>query len=221
MGFSDLHYGWHRQLFELSDVSISREIQLQESGEDGAWQERSPDISGDFAESEEEARKLADEYGNKGELRHSGLRGTLNANARMTDHMDQMALGVPDDKQSIHIPREQRVDRVRIQITATDSPNASKRGSIRYFEESEYVEADVYATFYVTEACFDDIVRMTNEPGAVLQVSLNIRGWYWLGPIGDSQVYINSTGWERAELGAIRATRSIPNPTPSDESQDY
>jgi glutamate/tyrosine decarboxylase-like PLP-dependent enzyme len=44
-----------------------------------------------------------------------------------------------------------------------------------------------------------------------LEVALNMKCWHWVGPIGDSRIYIDTKKVENAELALVSVCKAIPN----------
>ena len=69
--------------------------------------------------------------------------------------------------------------------------------------------AYVYAELYVPDEVFDTLELIALQPSETLEVALNIRGWYWLGPIADSELYIDTEEPASAELATVTIRRAI------------
>jgi hypothetical protein len=220
MAFSDLRYGWHQGHFELRDVSLSGSIELQGLDKDGKWHDRSPLVFSDdiHAETEPEQRAAAQKYESVDQFRYSRPRRNLRAKARSQD-FDALYLGVPADKRTVPPLHKSKLDHIDLSIRAITDVDALKlvrSGGVGYAKARESHPDFVYAELYVTDEVFDDIERTVTQPNVALSVSINVRGWYWLGPVADSQVYINAEQRERAEFGSISAIRTVPNVVPLD-----
>ena len=160
MGFSDLENGWHHEIFDLVDVSIHRSVELQGKDGDGDWIER----SASFPESDEA-------FENVEELRYSEPQGTLAGKARFADYMDEMVLGVPEDKKDSG--DQTRIFSVSVQIaTVPDDEIAerAKKGRIQFFKANEYMDECVNIHLYISSERFDEICRASAEPDVTFQI---------------------------------------------------
>ena len=68
---------------------------------------------------------------------------------------------------------------------------------------------DHYIELHVTSSVFDDLEKMTKRSDVKIQVKLNIKGWAWLGPIGDSQLYFDTEKNYPVELASISAPNAF------------
>jgi len=202
MGFSDLEQGWHHEIFDLVDVTIHRSVELQEKDDDGGWIDR----LASFPESDEA-------FGNVEELRYSEPQGTLAGKARFANYMDEMVLGVPEDK--IDSGVQTRIASVDVQIgTVPDDEIAerAKKGRIQCFEAYEHMDKCVNICLYISSERFDEICSAAAEPDVTFQIGINIKGWHWLGSDGESKIFFKADGYDLAELASITVSRKIPNP---------
>lgn len=208
MSFSDLEYDWREEMFELVDVSVHRRIALQEQDEDGEWTDR----SGSWVDSEK--------FENPSALRYSDIQGTLTGKARYSDYMDQMILGVPEDKGSGFSSSDDRIDSIGVQIRAVSDKELDeyvRKGRVQYFEASEYNDERVHVTLFISTQRFDEICRAAVEPDVTFQIGINMKCWHWTGPIGDGKTFFKTDGYDKAELAYISLSRQVTEPVASDQ----
>ena len=214
MSFDDLSYGWHDVVFELTEIGITRRIQLQQI-EDGEWQQRFASYRSAFVKGEADAVKIADDHETFDDVRYSRPLGVVRGKARLSDDlMNCMYLGIPENKQQAPLgDRESIVEAISVAIHASDwatEADLVREGAIRYIKGSEHHDEDVVARFIVSAPVFDEIEKAIKQSTIGVQLTMSIRGWYWLGPIGDSYVYFDKTEGQRAELIEISATQAVP-----------
>lgn len=202
MGFSDLEQGWHHEIFDLVDVAIHRSVELQEKDGDGGWIER----LASFPESDEA-------FGNVEELRYSELQGTLAGKARFANSMNEMVLGVPEDKIDSGVQTQILSVNVQIETVPDDEiAERAKKGRIHFFEADEYMDECVNIRLYISSERFDEICSAAAEPDVTFRIGINIKGWHWLGHDGESKIFFKTDGYDLAELASITVSRKIPNP---------
>lgn len=216
MAFSDLEFGWYRQWFELRNVELGGVIDLLENTEEDGWSTRNPP-SFVFAGQEEEKPKIEAYETYSNEMRYSALRRILRAEARVPiDSFDKMYLGVPEDKQSSS-SSESQLPYLPISIREIDleertAASLVKAGHIGYIDpdpETPYGLSGPYAELYVPKEVFDSLDQLTSDPDIVIEVGLAIKGWRWLGPIADSEIYVSNKETQPADLLTIQAKRKI------------
>lgn len=221
MAFSDLQYGWTAQSFILRDVRLVRAVRLEERDADGEWS---------CPRGDSEAAPPAASGGEKMQMgqRTSSLRAGIDASIErrydkptrfMTakacvpdDIYTDMFLGVPEDKKSIR-DSEKRLQFLKLSIRESpsvfmeDAEAGLGFGVVQYIEPSEYSDEYVYAQFDGVQAeVMDHLEKAIGGRAMGLEVSLGIKCWHWLGPIGDSQIYIaNSKDLQLAQLLSIEA----------------
>lgn len=219
MGFTDLRYGWRSEEYVLSDVDIRSSIELQQPDKDGAWSRREPFMLGVFAKTEEEREKEITDFETINEVVYSKPSRVLYAKAGFSDNTYRaMFLGVPEDKQTTN-NTESRVEHFDLSIheiteQATDDlVKIVKAGEFGCIEASSELNlsASLFAQFYVPTQVFDDIEHQASQPGVEFAVSINRKGWYWLGPVGDSQAYFDTEELEMAELAGITIKKNYKN----------
>jgi len=228
MSFDDLTFGWHKESYELSDVQITSSIELHQKDNDGDLILRDPPWTALL--SDEERDKKNSEYENidESEVAYSNNERILTANASFdNDRFNQLLLGIPENKEHTH-SLEYQEKHFKLYIKETlenDLVGMIKSGEFRYLEyDSEMrIGGYAYARFYVASSMFDEIESLLTQPNIGLNVTLSRKGWYWLGPIGDTTVYLNKDGRDKAELSGITSTRNITKVEKNellDEEQD-
>ena len=208
MGLSDIEYGWRQEIFDYVDVKIVRSVRLEEKSDEGEWEERCASWvdAGEF----EKAR----------ELRYSEIQGSILGKARFSDFMDQMFLGVPENKENGLTAETKRLNSIDINIrvlTDEEFANRTINRRIQFLEASEYQDERVYVTVLITKERFDDVCQIAAEPDVSFQIGLNLKCWYWIGPIGDSKIFFKSDGYDPAELAYITTARTVACDEGNDE----
>jgi len=217
MGFDDLKYGWFEETLDLKDIQIVTRVALEAPSQKYGWIARSPSLKGALAETEKEQREAAAEYDAITEVRYNRSR-TVTAKAVSTG-FDAVYVGVPADRKTTKQERESRVDHVDLAIiAAVDAPlsDCVAAGRVGYRKAYEEHKASVWLNLYVPADVFDEIERLAKQPGVEPYVSVTVRGWHWLGPVADSQLYIDTEKPERAELSCF-GTRPVVADGPSRE----
>ncbi len=107
-------------------------------------------------------------------------------------------LGVPEDKKTAPPFSISTLDSINLEIRerpaipyGENEPREPEiLGALIYFEADEYNDELVFSRFDVSKTLFDYIEKMVNQPNSTLTATLKMKCWHWLGPIGDSQIYL-------------------------------
>jgi len=208
MSFRDLYYGWTQIPLTLTNVTLHRGVRLDQRGRDGAWTPRDPMFWPDDEE------RLAD-FEAATDLRYVDVLRTLTADARAPERCDaRFVLGVPEDKQAESRLTENLVEVIKISIHEAEEMNfgeCRQRSNMKYYEprwERGY-PGGVTAWFAVPSEAFDRIAAIFERSGDAFEVTINAKLWYWIGPIGDSQYYIDTTETQPVELAEFRAYKTM------------
>ena len=214
MGFSDLKFGWHNQGYTLRDISIYNEIRLLQNDKEYGWGVREASFVGIFSESDEEQEKESLEFENLENIKYSRPLRRLSAKAYFDEGgYNQMYLGVPGNRQTSD-SFEDKIDSFDFEIheaETDDLKKAVRAGRFSFLEyDAEYgYGGNPFAAFYVPSEVFDGIERLCAQRDIELFVSINKKGWYWLGPIGDTQVYFDKDNSEMAEIVGITVNKKF------------
>ena len=207
MSFRDLKFGWHADTFELYDVELGLSIELEELDDDGDWVDARY-FSDIFSDTDEKKNKENTENENPKAVKYSNSRRSLTAKAKCPDGIhDHIFLGIPEDKQSKTGVDESRIEYFHFGLDEADTDDLEriiKYGSFRYYEDF-----GPYATFYAPSSVFDNIEKWFSNPNIQLKVSINRKGWHWIGPIGDVQIYLDTENRETAAFAGIIISNKV------------
>jgi len=218
MGFGDIEFGWRSSTFSLTNVKVTSGIELLVLNEDDDWIQREAIGFGLFCDSKEELMKEIDDFEDIRDVKYSKPQRTLSAKLTIIESMFMsMFLGVPDNKTNEDKSKALKINQVDFQIHEMPAENKLKnyvtRGVVAYYEyddEIKGLEKNHYIELYAPTPVFDDIEKMVNQSDiSSLIVSLNIKGWSWLGPIGDTEIYFDKEKRYPVEFGGITVNRLI------------
>lgn len=213
---SDLEFGWHREFFVLSNVKIIDYLELQCLDEDGEWTQREPFLLGLHAETEEEKEDEFKAYEDVKELRYSNPIRRLTGNVSFPDSsQNDIFLGVPKGKKfSFKTVNESKIKSISITITEADHDQLYKMvkyGHINYYENSgpPYVDEGPYITLYAPSNIFDNIKNMADTPDIEFSIELNMKGWFWLGHMGEGYIFIDTENRQPVELAGLTVAKKF------------
>jgi hypothetical protein len=230
MSFGDLELGWIGIRLKLRNVRLHRQIQLEQLDEQGDWEWREPPHwIGIFAENEDTDAEMLDKWEQNSDVRYQEDRRHFSADGVVDDqHQQAIYLGVPEDKKAVAWNDETRVDSVEVLISELDHVGIADCvhwGRISYSgndSELNYGEK-LWFGFCVPSDVFDKLESWTDGSGVDVAVEIHAKMHHFVGPIGDSQVYIDTENKGKAELTNIAISRAVePAPTPAwddDENQ--
>ena len=216
MGYYDHNFGWHQERFILSDFTLTTGLSLMAQSEDGDWEERCPTFNG-WTKEEKAAGEAA--YDRRVNLVYRRDRRVLSATARLDeDSYNKLYLGVPIGETEPESEAGLESIQVTIsEIQSTDYDLGSSEshylggGRIKYHapirEPGIQFAGGVSARFYVPSDAFDAIEREILTNGSEIKAEINIRGLHWVGPIGDTKVFLDKEKWTPAELAELKITR--------------
>ena len=214
MSFSDLRFGWQHEIFDLYDVALHFGVELQGLDGEGNWIDASC-FRSVFSDTDEKKNKEITEYENPRAVKYSNSRRSLTAKAKCPDGIHAyIFLGIPEDKQSKTALDESRIEYFDFGLGETDTDDLEttiKYGGFSYTEPDDLIMAiqgGPYAQFYAPSSVFDNIEKWFSNPNIQLTVSINRKGWYWIGPIGDSQIYLDTENQQTAEFLGITISNS-------------
>ncbi|WP_040727664.1 hypothetical protein [Thiomicrorhabdus sp. Kp2] len=212
MSFTDLEFRWHQEYFELFDLEFTTTADLLELDENEEWFSRAPRLLGLFEHSNEEKQAQNEMYENPNEVKYSNPLRRLRAKAKFEDSYNSMLLGVPEDKES-PTSRHNRIDYFNLILREVDTTDnidlVVKSGTFFYFKGNPEIsiEDEVYAEFGVTKEIFDCIEKWLLKSDIQLSVYINRKGWLWVGPINDKEMYFDKENNEKAEFSGITFTK--------------
>ncbi|MES9949390.1 MAG: hypothetical protein ABW118_10555 [Candidatus Thiodiazotropha sp.] len=209
-----LKYGWHREAFILNEVNIQKQITL-EKNEDGKWSEHEPrSFKYIFADTDEQRKEIDSAYEQINDFRYSKSKRVLTANAQLSSSARSTVCLIDPEKASDEDINKSVIGKFSLNISEAESNNISdcvKSGHIGFVEGVSELGLGgyPYVQFYLTSAHFDDLEQILNQQGASIQISVNRKGWYWIGPIGNSVIFLNPEKTESAELAEISVRKEI------------
>ena len=207
MSFGDLEYGWHGLTLELRDIRLGSGAEVvQLNSDSGKWESRDYPVFGD---KESVAAKLETDA----EFNTQPIARWLSARAGTRD-LDSLFLGVPADRQRASLSQEgvTRIDSVHLIISESETARPLRAGRVRYLQAGETWGSDVHAQVYCGCAAFEELNKAALGAAPEVSVELLLRGWHWLGPIGDQHTYVSvDEKYEPAELSKITCIRRVPD----------
>lgn len=214
MDKNDLKYGWHKEAFILNEVNLQSQITL-EKNKDGKWSEHEPgSFKYIFADTDEQRKEIDSAYEQINNFRYSKSKRVLTAKAQLSRSARSTVCLINPEKASDEDINKSVINSFSLYISEDDSEDISdciKSGHIGFVEGVSEIglRGYPYVQFYLTSAHFDDLEQILNQPGASIQISVNRKGWYWIGPIGDSVIFMNPEKTESAELAGISVSKEI------------
>lgn len=230
MSSGDLKLGWIGIRLKLRNARLHRRVQLEQLGEEGDWEWRDPpQWVGVISGFEDTDAAIIDQWERVSDLRYLEDGRTFSADGFVDDRLHQaIYLGVPADKKAGQWSSESRLDSVEVRIYERDDIDIATcvhRGSVNFFSNNFEGSLDekLWFGFSMPSDVFDKLESSTDHSQVEIEIEINAKMYHAIGPVGDSQIYIDTEQKGKAELTGITISKAVePAPAPiwnDDENQ--
>ena len=228
-----VEFGWMDWHFSLEKVRLSTSIAFEEQSikadSDGEWEPRErPWVIG---EKDRANRKAIDKkWEENPNIRLSSPTRRLDASImRSSYHLfDPIFIGIPEDKESFPDTTDlKEISSIDLEIHETDRPLSKSRGHLNHFEDNtrtgiDHIEESTCLILVVNSAFFDTIEKALDS-GGTFYMGVHLKCWHWMGPEGESTLFINKDGFSMKTgdgLAEISSFMAIKTYTPELDEQD-
>jgi hypothetical protein len=200
-----IEHGWAEFEFILHDVKFFSSVELQQQDGEGGWKRR--DTPPDHFDEEAIAK-----WEQENNLRYSKNR-SLTAVAKIPDSSQEMLIGVPDDKGDV-LPGKGYFEEIDFYLSDHTFKYTTMFGHV--FEGTKYFKGKMRCVKRDDEdtkkvrlesaiplSAMDDVERWIDAGNKTFLLTVLVKCWNFLGPIGDSRLYVDEEEINPVEVVAI------------------
>ena len=203
-----IEHGWTIIHIELTDVSFSSWLELENRDGEGKWSSRSTPVFITEDQQKEGEAKFEALQG----LRYSTPKRALKGKASKASPRDGLYLGVPEDKSSL-FSGTTALNTFHCEIHQLDEDEECRFGYMKYWPENyDYPETfeAVILSLHLPPSAFEELEQTVCSSDGLLSLVCHIKCHFFRLPDGDELYYVDKNRASPAELSRISLKKIVP-----------